>query len=212
MLFGRHSKPKDWFAAEKGSGFVAALISPQPPRYPVAASANPPADLGQDNIAMTRTIVTGLVIGVILLGLVGTARAADIVGPATAFDGDTLEVDGLVVSLYGIDAPELAQTCDHAGQSYRCGQVALDLLSGAIAGNTVVCERKGGGGSGRPVLAVCRLNGADIGGWLVSQGVALAYRKVSEDYLDEEEQARRFRKGLWGGGFTLPWVWRGEKP
>ena len=36
--------------------------------------------------------------------------------------------------------------------------------------------------------------------------------KVSEDYADEEDQARRFRKGLWGGGFTLPWVWRGEKP
>ncbi len=45
-----------------------------------------------------------------------------LVGTATAVDGDTLRVGPVGVRLWGIDAPETAQTClDAVGASYACG-------------------------------------------------------------------------------------------
>ena len=161
---------------------------------------------------MTRAICTCLAFALTVLAPATSARAADIVGSATVLDGDTIEVGGQMINLYGIDAPELGQPCDRAGKSYWCGQLASQVLREALGDSAVVCQRKGSGGSNRPVRAVCRLDGVDVGGWLVAQGLALAHGRGSQDYVDAEEQARAYRKGLWGGGFTLPWVWRGEKP
>jgi endonuclease YncB( thermonuclease family) len=36
---------------------------------------------------------------------------ADITGPATVIDGDTIDIEGRRIRLYGIDAPESRQTC-----------------------------------------------------------------------------------------------------
>tara|TARA_Y100000590_G_scaffold346575_1_gene396905 strand:+ start:200 stop:343 length:144 start_codon:yes stop_codon:yes gene_type:complete len=38
--------------------------------------------------------------------IVGSVRAADIVGPPKVFDGETLEVNGKRLGLWGIDAPD----------------------------------------------------------------------------------------------------------
>ncbi|WP_267357338.1 MULTISPECIES: hypothetical protein [unclassified Methylobacterium] len=47
-----------------------------------------------------------------LLLLCGSAAAAGTIsGPATVIDGDTIEVQGTRLHLYGIDAPETAQSC-----------------------------------------------------------------------------------------------------
>ena len=52
-----------------------------------------------------------------------------IAGRAAVIDGDTLEIRGERIHLFGIDAPESGQTClDAKGQSYRCGQKAALVL------------------------------------------------------------------------------------
>ena len=58
---------------------------------------------------------------------------------ARAIDGDSLMVSDQEVRLFGIDAPELMQTCTRNGEPWNCGQVAKDQLAKLIAGKQVVC-------------------------------------------------------------------------
>jgi endonuclease YncB( thermonuclease family) len=48
----------------------------------------------------------------------------------------------------------------------------------------------------------------DINALLVEQGWALAYRRYSMDYVDEENTAEASRAGMWAGEFMKPWEWR----
>ena len=50
-----------------------------------------------------------------------------------------------------------------------------------------------------------------MGEWMVQQGLALAYRRYSLDYVDEEADAQAARRGIWAGEFVKPWEWRREK-
>ena len=43
---------------------------------------------------------------------------------------------------------------------------------------------------------------------MVKNGWALAYRKYSRDYIDEEKEAKHKKMGMWAGKFTAPWRWR----
>ncbi len=127
-------------------------------------------------------------------------------------DGDTIEVAGQRVRLHGIDAPEADQTCRLGSQEWRCGLVATDQLIEATLGRDVRCEGRDRDRYGR-IVAVCFVGDTDLNAWLTSEGWALAYRKYSLDYVDEEERARTSRKGLWRGEFITPWDWRhGVRP
>ncbi len=46
---------------------------------------------------------------------------------------------------------------------------------------------------------------------MVSQGWALADRRYSLDYVDEEADAQAARRGIWAGEFVRPWEWRRGK-
>jgi hypothetical protein len=72
---------------------------------------------------------------------------------------------------------------------------------------TVACEPRDTDRYGR-IVAVCRSGGEDLNAWLVSQGWALAYRRYSTTYVDEEDIARAALLGVWRGAFTAPWDWR----
>ena len=63
------------------------------------------------------------------------ANARGPAGPARAVDGDTLEVGGEEVRLYGIDAPELHQTCRRGDEEWSCGAIAARQLARAAAEN-----------------------------------------------------------------------------
>ncbi len=61
------------------------------------------------------------------------------------------------------------------------------------------------------IIAKCTVAGEDLGEWMVAQGWALAYRRYSLDYVDEETEARAARHGIWAGEFVRPWEWRRGK-
>jgi len=70
------------------------------------------------------------------------------VAAQTITDGDTLKQGGVTYRLWGIDAPELAQTCP---DGWPAGRMAATRLQALTAGNSIVCQEKDhdryGGGS-----------------------------------------------------------------
>src|SRR5262245_22867054 len=61
-------------------------------------------------------------------------------GRARVVDGDSLDLAGHRVRLFGIDAPENAQDCrDARGRTYACGREARAALAEAIGGQSVSC-------------------------------------------------------------------------
>lgn len=151
-------------------------------------------------------------LGVVLaLLLCASSLRADLVGEASVTDGDTLVIGAERVRLHGIDAPESAQRCDVGSRRWACGEVASAALRAHIGARPVVCSVRGRDSYGRAV-AVCRVAGADINAWMVSEGWAVAYRRYSSDYVGQEAVARASRRGVWRGPFVAPVRWRrGER-
>jgi endonuclease YncB( thermonuclease family) len=77
---------------------------------------------------MARWMVAGL-------GLLLSCDAAlpdDMTGRASIIDGDTLEIHGTRIRLWGIDAPENSQLCrGDDSLPYRCGAKARRTISTA---------------------------------------------------------------------------------
>ena len=145
-----------------------------------------------------------------VVGPPSSAAPEIIAGQASVIDGDTLEIRGERIRLFGIDAPASGQTClDAKGRSYRCGQKAALVLDARIGEGVVTCERKDTDRYGR-VVALCRAFGEDLGAWMVGLGWALAYRTYSTRYVAAEELARSRGLGMWAGRFVQPWEWRRE--
>ena len=107
------------------------------------------------------------------------------------------------VRLYGIDAPELGQTCRRGSESWDCGAAASDALARLVSGRTVMCWSMGVDDYGR-TLARCTSNGVDLNQRMVAQGHAVAFRKYASDYVAAEEQAKAAKLGLWSGDFKGP--------
>ena len=132
-------------------------------------------------------------------------------GRAAVVSGDTLDLGGRRVRLFGIDAPELAQTCMLDGGSVPCGETAKAALAAMVPGKSVHCTARGDDGGG-VVLAVCRVDGRDLGAEMVGAGWAVALPGETDAYVDEESRAGDDHRGLWGGEFLHPAAWRAKNP
>src|ERR671918_63096 len=146
--------------------------------------------------------------GGLFLALLAAAYSpahADIAGVASVIDADTIEIHGERIRLHGIDAPESSQTClDLAGREWRCGQAAALALQDLIGRRTVTCDERDVDRYAR-IVGRCTVGGIDINRWLVEQGLAIAYRRYSRDYVAAEDKAREARRGMWAGTFEPPW-------
>lgn len=147
-----------------------------------------------------------------LLLLSGPAAAAGTIsGPATVIDGDTIEVHGTRIHLYGIDAPETGQSCETAkGLEYRCGREAAQALRAHIGSAVVTCERREGAVGGR-ITGICHAHGEDLSAWMAAQGYALASRHLTTAYVHQEGRAWATRRGIWAGTFEKPADWRQDR-
>src|SRR3979490_700256 len=125
----------------------------------------------------------------ILVLLSGAAFADDFVGQASVVDGDTLEIHGMRIRLWGVDAPESSQLCrGEDSLQYRCGAKAANDLDAFIAGRPVNCMPMSLDRYGRTV-ATCSVGGADLGDWLVRNGFGLGLAT----FLKKKSQCARAR-------------------
>jgi endonuclease YncB( thermonuclease family) len=136
-------------------------------------------------------------------------------GPGVrVIDGDTLQIDGHTVQLYGIDAPELGQHCERGGELWECGLEAALFLQKTVQfeGPPVECSPWGEEGAQAPggelVVGVCQVGPRVVGLTMVQNGYAVALPDSFPDYKEAEEQARQAKLGLWRGDFVPPWEWR----
>ena len=151
----------------------------------------------------------GAVLGVLICGPVSAALADDLTGQASVIDGDTLEIHGSRIRLWGVDAPESTQLCRGAdSERYRCGAQAANDLDAFIASRVVSCLPINLDRYGRTV-ATCSVGGTDLGEWLVQNGLALDWPQYSKGRYDAVQRtAEQTGRGIWAGSYVEPWLYR----
>jgi endonuclease YncB( thermonuclease family) len=149
------------------------------------------------------------VIAAICISVSSSAFSAEIAGQASVIDGDTLEIQGTRIRIFGIDAPESDQLCrNEESELYRCGQKAANDLDAFIVRRPVNCIEVDRDLYNRTV-AVCTVGDADIADWLVRNGLALDWPRYSKGgYVDAQIEAKREQRGMWSGSFREPWNYR----
>ena len=137
--------------------------------------------------------------------------SSEVLAEVKIIDADTISIKGEKIRLSGIDAPETSQLClNSKEESYTCGRRATQQLIQLIASNqskSVECKYRGSDKYGR-LIGNCWVGGIFINSWLVRNGWAMAYRKYSEEFIEEEMDARKKKVGIWNGTFVEPWKWR----
>jgi hypothetical protein len=86
---------------------------------------------------LSRSIPAALM----LVASTGVVLPGDLTGTPSIIDGDTLEIHGARIRLWGIDAPETDQFCRNGSEHYRCGQKAANDLDAFIGRRTVDASR-----------------------------------------------------------------------
>lgn len=159
--------------------------------------------------------IAALVVAVAGLAAFGgpVAAAADtITGPGQAIGPDIIMVNKQRVILLGIDAPENGQTCKDGNTTWTCADTAFAVLDQLVKAGPVTCQLIGRPDPFNRRGGICTVEGKDVAGEMVSQGLALPYPhdKQSSLYLDDQKQAQAAKAGLWKPGvvFVKPWDYR----
>ena len=154
--------------------------------------------------ASTLVAATAGVLGTGAVAL--TAMSSDLFGRAppppshvaadaqniAVIDGDTLRLDGQIIRLRGVEAPDRGDRCRG---DLDCGGAAAAALAGLVRGRRVECALADHDSAGRP-YAACDANGTDLSRAIVASGWARAQPGAPE-LADLELRARRQRAGLW---------------
>ena len=83
-------------------------------------------------------------------------------------------------------------------------------LADKIGRRPVTCEDRGRDRYNR-IIARCTVAGENLEKWMAVNGWAVAYRRYSLDYVDEEAVAQAAQRGIWASEFVKPWEWRQGK-
>lgn len=157
---------------------------------------------------------------IILFATIAPARAQPaelIAGRASVVDADTIDIAGMRVRFYGIDAPESWQRCKQSTRkAYRCGKeaaYALDSFLAAARPTTCRLIEREAGHEGKRWIGSCfRSDGADVNRWLVRNGWALDWPKYSGgQYAVDQARAKARGVGIWRGSFENPCVARAKR-
>ncbi|MEH2560651.1 thermonuclease family protein [Bradyrhizobium sp. AZCC 2289] len=145
----------------------------------------------------------------LLLASTGAALPGGLTGQPSIIDGDTLEIHGTRIRLWGIDAPESTQLCrGDDSQQYRCGAKSANDLDAFIASRPVSCVPISLD-QYRRTVAICTVGDADLGEWLVRNGLALDWPQYSKGkYAAAQRDAEHAGRGMWAGSYVEPWLFR----
>jgi endonuclease YncB( thermonuclease family) len=133
---------------------------------------------------------------------------SSISGTSRVIDGDTLQINGRLIHLHGIDAPEADQLCSLNGRPSPCGREATEFLRKLTDGQVVSCREVNRDRHGQ-IVAKCKADWMDLGAEMVTTGMAVAYLRYSDDYLRNYREARGKGNGIFAGEFIEPERWRG---
>jgi endonuclease YncB( thermonuclease family) len=164
-----------------------------------------------------KVIALLLVLGLVLLLERYCSIQPEPFGPdakIVSIDGDSLRAgNGDEYRIFGIDAPELKQSCQEPdGKDWLCGRAAKAKLTTLIKGGEVMCETKRKDRYGR-FIATCSAAGVpDLGEAMVRDGYAIDLASEGNPYAEAEAEAREEKRGIWRGPFERPADWRQANP
>ena len=137
-------------------------------------------------------------------------------GVPSVTDGDTIKINGNKIRLFGIDAPEVKQSCKKPFISfsfyslykkYNCGVISTEKLRDKISNKKISCLISNKDRYGR-FIGECFYKKLNLNSWMVKNGYAVAYLKYSKKFVAQENQAKKNKLGIWQGPFINPWEWR----
>ena len=158
-----------------------------------------------------RRLSAVFVLAVCLPLIVAPARAEILAGPANGLDEDSIAVGGERVRLWGIDAPDLGQSCNRGGKPWACGRDAARALDRLVSGKTVRCLVLLRDKIRRLVVGDCTLGGESLSRWMVVNGYAIMNTRQTDAYAKDEAEAREAKRGIWNSTFEPPWEWRARQ-
>ena len=154
-----------------------------------------------------------------LLLISNSLYGLEISGTPKVIDGDTLHINEHKIRLEGIDAPEIKQQCKKdylkvssiigftLRKNYSCGITSKKKLEEKIKNLKIKCISLSKDKYKR-YLATCYKNKINLNKWMVRNGYAVAYKRYSKQYLNDEKYAKENELGIWKGSFLRPEKWR----
>ncbi|MGI9411378.1 MAG: thermonuclease family protein [Hyphomicrobiaceae bacterium] len=140
-----------------------------------------------------------IVVAAALLSASAAAGASEVRGRATVIDANTFAVNGTVVHLDGIEAPESNQRCNmDDGIKWFCGRAAAAVLFLIVQERDVVCRidpaRESDDGA---AMARCSVAGKDVGGEMIRRGMAWAADAAPAGYRALQQEAEKIKRGVY---------------
>ena len=120
-----------------------------------------------------------------------------IAGRASVVDGDTLEIRGQRIHLFGVEGVADDHICVRTDdERWRCGPRALNALGEFLEEGIVNCVRRGPDVLTQ-LVATCTTGNTDLSLWLIRNGLARATASAGPRYRQAESEARAAHRGLW---------------
>lgn len=163
---------------------------------------------------MATTVSAALLAAAVILWI-GVLDAAHAPGRAemqrqtvAVIDGDTLELDGKLIQIHGIDAPELGQLCKHDKTWTHCGLDAAFALNKLLRVDHAPLHCMPPEGKPQQWAQVCLIGQNDVAEVLLKGGYVLPAPDGPADYRVAADSAKQARLGLWHDDFIDPAKWR----
>ncbi len=144
----------------------------------------------------------------LLIAFAIPAQALTITGEAQVTKPYSFTLAGYQVYLLGVDSMEEGQNCTIDRQRWECWAAAYRQLETIVSEGDLTCETIFGPDDREAVIAVCTVNGEDVGERFVRSGFGLVIANETTRYNDAEAEARVAGIGLWQGEFTPPRIYR----
>ncbi len=112
------------------------------------------------------------------------AAAATITGHAEVTKPYSFTLGDYDVFLLGVDSVEVKQTCTVSGRVWECWAAAQRQLETILSEGEVACESVVEDPSRKRMIALCTLNGEDVGQRFVASGFGLSLAEETSRYSD----------------------------